>query len=221
VIGPSFAADQMPKSVARLIDVYLARRHDDERFVRHQSDRIGLEPFREGVHAQLIKGRTVVADTWRCCVTFASPTDVPAPDPCWCRSRCGARRARKLLARGDVGVWLAPDDAPEALPATWRGLPVIAIDFPQFSDGPVSTARLLRDATTTAANCVPSATSCATSCFYFGRSAFDAFLVRPDRACEEALQGLCGFRRKIQYAAHRRGRGDPRFRRRIDNCQEV
>jgi len=49
VIGPSFAADQIPEVVARLIDVYLARRHDDERFV-DTVHRIGLEPCREGVH---------------------------------------------------------------------------------------------------------------------------------------------------------------------------
>jgi sulfite reductase (NADPH) hemoprotein beta-component len=50
VIGPSFAAAEMPDVVSRLIDVYLSRRHADERFVDTVA-RIGLEPFKEGVYA--------------------------------------------------------------------------------------------------------------------------------------------------------------------------
>ena len=50
VIGPSFAAADMPDVVAKLIEVYLARRHDDERFV-DTVHRIGIEPFKERVYA--------------------------------------------------------------------------------------------------------------------------------------------------------------------------
>ena len=50
VIGPSFAAHQMPDVIARLIDTYVDRRHDDERFV-DTVHRIGLEPFKERVYA--------------------------------------------------------------------------------------------------------------------------------------------------------------------------
>jgi sulfite reductase (NADPH) hemoprotein beta-component len=50
VIGPSFAADEMPDVVARLLEVYVERRHDDERFVDTVA-RLGLEPFKERVYA--------------------------------------------------------------------------------------------------------------------------------------------------------------------------
>jgi sulfite reductase (NADPH) hemoprotein beta-component len=50
VIGPSFAAHEMPDVVARLLDVYVAHRHDDERFV-DTVRRIGLDPFKEHVYA--------------------------------------------------------------------------------------------------------------------------------------------------------------------------
>jgi sulfite reductase (NADPH) hemoprotein beta-component len=50
VIGPSFAADEMPDVVARLIDVYIERRHDDERFI-DTVRRLGIEPFKERVYA--------------------------------------------------------------------------------------------------------------------------------------------------------------------------
>jgi sulfite reductase (NADPH) hemoprotein beta-component len=50
VIGPSFAANQMPDVVARLIETYLSQRHDDERFV-DTVHRIGIDPFKERVYA--------------------------------------------------------------------------------------------------------------------------------------------------------------------------
>ncbi len=51
VIGPSFAAHQMPAVIARLINVYIARRSEEETF----SDtvrRVGIEPFKEHVYAE-------------------------------------------------------------------------------------------------------------------------------------------------------------------------
>jgi sulfite reductase (NADPH) hemoprotein beta-component len=50
VIGPSFAADEMPGVIARLIDTYIDQRHADERFI-DTVRRIGVEPFKERVYA--------------------------------------------------------------------------------------------------------------------------------------------------------------------------
>jgi sulfite reductase (NADPH) hemoprotein beta-component len=50
VIGPSFAAQEMPDVVARLIDAYIEHRHEDERFV-DTVHRLGVEPFKERVYA--------------------------------------------------------------------------------------------------------------------------------------------------------------------------
>jgi sulfite reductase (NADPH) hemoprotein beta-component len=50
VIGPSFAAREMPDVIERLIETYIERRHDDERFV-DTVHRIGIEPFKEHVYA--------------------------------------------------------------------------------------------------------------------------------------------------------------------------
>ena len=56
------------------------------------------------------------------------------------------RRPALLRRRGDVGVWLAPADDPAALAADLAALPLIAVDFPQFTDGRgYSIARLLRE----------------------------------------------------------------------------
>ena len=50
VIGPSFAASEMPDVIARLIETYVELRHEDERFV-DTVHRLGLEPFKERVYA--------------------------------------------------------------------------------------------------------------------------------------------------------------------------
>jgi len=50
VIGPSFAAAEMPDVIARLVDIYVERRQPDEHFI-DTVRRIGVEPFKERVYA--------------------------------------------------------------------------------------------------------------------------------------------------------------------------
>jgi len=50
VIGPSFAAEEMPEVVQRLIDVYIQERTDEERFI-DTVRRIGVAPFKAHVYA--------------------------------------------------------------------------------------------------------------------------------------------------------------------------
>jgi len=50
VIGPSFAASEMPDVVSRLIETYVEIRHEDERFV-DTVRRTGIDPFKERVYA--------------------------------------------------------------------------------------------------------------------------------------------------------------------------
>jgi len=56
IIGPSFAAAQMPEVIERLIKVYLAQRFEDEKFIE-TVQRIGINPFKEFVYA------TPISDT--------------------------------------------------------------------------------------------------------------------------------------------------------------
>ncbi len=50
VIGPSFAANDVPDVIVRLVDVYVESRHEDERFIETVR-RIGIVPFKERVYA--------------------------------------------------------------------------------------------------------------------------------------------------------------------------
>ena len=51
VIGPSFAQEEMPDEVDKVLQVYLARRQNNERFI-DTYNRIGIEPFQEHVYAK-------------------------------------------------------------------------------------------------------------------------------------------------------------------------
>jgi len=50
VIGPSFAAAEVPDVIARIVDVYVEQRQEGERFI-DTVRRIGLEPFKDRVYA--------------------------------------------------------------------------------------------------------------------------------------------------------------------------
>ena len=50
VLGPSFAQDEMPDVIEKIITVYLQHRQDGEKFI-DTYNRIGLEPFKEFVYA--------------------------------------------------------------------------------------------------------------------------------------------------------------------------
>jgi len=50
VIGPSFAADEVPDVIEALVDTYRERRAANEHFV-DTVKRVGLEPFKASAHA--------------------------------------------------------------------------------------------------------------------------------------------------------------------------
>ena len=51
VIGRSFAADEMPAVIQKLIDTYVKERTDEEQFI-DTVRRIGADPFKENVYAE-------------------------------------------------------------------------------------------------------------------------------------------------------------------------
>ncbi|XGA81629.1 nitrite/sulfite reductase [Halomonas sp. CH40] len=51
ILGPSFFREDVPAVVEKVLEVYVAERHDDERFLDTYR-RIGLKPFKERVYAQ-------------------------------------------------------------------------------------------------------------------------------------------------------------------------
>ncbi|MEK0430104.1 MAG: sulfite reductase hemoprotein beta-component [Pseudomonadota bacterium] len=54
IIGPSFAAGQMPEVIGRLLEVYVRERIEEERFI-DTVNRIGIDPFKSHVYAAPIE----------------------------------------------------------------------------------------------------------------------------------------------------------------------
>ena len=143
---------------------------------------------------QLIKDGRVVADRWTLLrdatsltATFDG-TPVIVPLALW-----RAHRAA-LVARGEVGVWLAPADDPDALTDDVHVLPLIAVEFPQFTDGRgYSTARLLRDRLAFKGELRAIGDVLRDQLYALAECGFDSFVIRPDRDAAAALSSLNDF----------------------------
>jgi uncharacterized protein (DUF934 family) len=143
---------------------------------------------------RLIRNGAVVDDGWRLLRDAATLADVPSgiaaivPLALWRAERAA------LLARGAVGVWLAPADDPAALAQDAGLLPLIAVDFPQFADGRgYSTARLLRERYGYTGELRAVGDVLRDQLFALAQCGFDAFAVRADRDPDDALKGLADF----------------------------
>ena len=143
---------------------------------------------------QLIKGRAVVDDRWTLLRDAATLADVPDGVPVIVPLALWQERRAALHARGDVGVWLAPADDPAKLAADVGTLPLIAVDFPQFTDGRgYSTARLLRDRYGFKGELRAIGDVLRDQLYAYSECGFDAFALRADRDPAEALSGFDDF----------------------------
>jgi uncharacterized protein (DUF934 family) len=99
-----------------------------------------------------------------------------------------------LSSRKDIGVWLASDERPEQLKDDVATLPLIAVDFPAFSDGRgYSIAFNLRSRLGYDGEIRAIGDVLRDQLFYMQRVGFNAFATREDRSIEDALKGLTDF----------------------------
>jgi uncharacterized protein (DUF934 family) len=162
----------------------------------------------------IIKDRAIVADDWTVLrlaegdtVESAAIPDgkVIVPLAVW------QARRDSLKARGDVAVWLASDERPEALKDDLALLPLIAIDFPKFADGRgYSIAYNLRARFDYQGELRAIGDVLRDQLFYMQRVGFNAFATRPDRSIEDALKGLTDFSEAYQASWDKKA---PLFRR--------
>lgn len=161
---------------------------------------------------QLIKGRSVVVDRWTLLREATGLGDVPSDLPVIVPLALWQAERDALSARGDVGVWLGPADGPEALAADIGRLELIAVDFPQFTDGRgYSSARLLRDKYRFTGELRAIGDVLRDQLYYMQQCGFDAFAVRADRDPVDALKGLDDFSDRYQGTVYE---PRPLFRRR-------
>ena len=160
---------------------------------------------------RLIKRGKVVEDAAVLVRDAATLADVPqdggviVPFALWRAERDA------LLARGNVGVWLAPADDALALADDVAALELIAIDFPTFTDGRgYSSARLLRDRLGYRGELRAIGDVQRDHLYYLAQVGFDAFSLAADRDVDAALASLRDFSDGYQITHAR----TPWFRRR-------
>ena len=143
---------------------------------------------------QLIRHGAVVEDRWALLTETFRLADLPARGPVIVPLALWLAERGVLRARGEVGVLLAPGDDPAELGGDIGALPLIAIDFPQFTDGRgYSTARLLRERHRYAGELRAVGDVLRDQLYLLAECGFDAFAVRDDRDATDALAGLADF----------------------------
>ncbi|MCB1948973.1 MAG: DUF934 domain-containing protein [Burkholderiales bacterium] len=170
----------------------------------------------------IIKNNILVEDGWRVlrfneqdtAETISVPEGkVIVPLKVWQAQR------DQLLTRqqqGEIGVWFASDERPEDIKQDVQNFPVIAVDFPVFSDGRgYSIAYNLRARLGFSGELRAIGDVLRDQLFYMHRVGFNAFAPRPDRDIHEALKGFQDFSEVYQSSidqklplfkrAHRKG----------------
>lgn len=145
--------------------------------------------------ARIIKDGRIADDTWQ----WIAKDEALTPErlagsahllltlPLWLAHREGREPTR-------TGVWLAPNDAVDAL-LPWLGaLPLIAIHFPVFTDGRgYSLARLLRARHGYRGELRAVGDVLRDQIYFLHRCGFDAFSPRTDQSLEEALAAFSDY----------------------------
>ncbi len=147
--------------------------------------------------AEIIRGGAVVADDWQILRPSSemplAGIEIPAgcvvvPFALW------LERHAELIARGDVGVWLAGADDPSPIAPCLPKLPLVAVDFPKFTDGRgYSLAYLLRSRFGYRGELRAIGDVLPDQLFFMRRVGFDSFAVRADKDAREALRLLQPF----------------------------
>jgi uncharacterized protein (DUF934 family) len=164
---------------------------------------------------QLIKRGEIADDVYTLVRESSSLADLPEATPVLVPLALWLIARAALVARGDVGVWLAPADDPALIASDLKLLPVVAVDFPSFTDGRgYSTARLLRERFAYRGELRAIGDIQRDQLFFLREVGFDAFDVSDDKDVTEALFGLHDFADGYQDTAVR----TPWFRRRAANA---
>ena len=158
----------------------------------------------------IIKNKQVVQDDWT--VLRLQEDDKPGEIPVGTKTivplvvwqmQHAALAAR--AAQGDIGVWLASNERPEALKDDVAVLSVIAVDFPKFADGRgYSIAFNLRARHGYEGELRAIGDVLRDQLFYMQRVGFDAFATRADRNIHDALKGLTDFSEAYQTSWDRK-----------------
>ncbi|MDX1669948.1 MAG: DUF934 domain-containing protein, partial [Limnobacter sp.] len=104
--------------------------------------------------------------------------------------------------KGEVGVWLSPDEGPEALADEVNTLPVVAFYFPEFKFGQAySSAFLLRQRLLYKGEIRAFGGIWRDQLFYLARCGFTQFSLKEGKSLEDALESFTDFTTPYQTSA--------------------
>jgi phosphoadenosine phosphosulfate reductase len=96
-----------------------------------------------------------------------------------------------LHTRTDIGVWLTNTTEPETIDIDWNQFPVVALDYPKFTDGRShSIAYVLRNRCGFKNQLRAIGEVLVDQLYYMSRVGFNAFSLRDDQKIESALNSL-------------------------------
>ncbi|HET7775583.1 MAG TPA: DUF934 domain-containing protein [Azospira sp.] len=169
--------------------------------------------------SSIIKNRAIVPDSWNVlrlaggetADTVALPQGpVLVPLSVWAVRKSALQAASSPAA--PIGVWLAAGEGPESLADDLAQLPVVAVDFPKFTDGRgYSAARLLRERYGYQGEIRAIGDVLPDQLFLMARCGIDAFALRADKDAEKALALFDTFQNPYQTGVDQ---PQPLFRRR-------
>ena len=143
---------------------------------------------------RLISRRAIVEDRYEVLRAATSLDALPDGQPVIVPLALWIARRAALIARGEAGVWLSSTDDPAVLADDAHRLPVIAIDFPAFTDGRgYSHARLLRQRHRYAGELRAIGDIQRDQLYYLAQCGFDAFLIPDGKDADDALHGFDDF----------------------------
>lgn len=147
---------------------------------------------------QVIKNRQIIEDTW---TPVADDAELPPGKVLVSVARWNREHAHLVGRKEPVGVRFAPDDSPEAL-QNLAQIPLIAVEFPKFSDGRgYSHARLLRERYGYKGELRAVGNVLRDQLFYMARCGIDSFALQPGKDIQGALEAFNEFSVTYQGAA--------------------
>lgn len=166
--------------------------------------------------AMLIKNAKIAVDSWQrleragdgSLAAVPAAGDIIVPLVLW------QAMAGELLARGGrLGLWLDNADDPALIADSLDAFSLIAVHFPQFTDGRgYSTARLLRERYGWKGELRAIGDIQRDQLFYLSRCGFDAFALNDGLNAKAALSAFKDFTEAYQTSVER---PMPLFRRRV------
>ena len=151
----------------------------------------------------VIKDRQLAEDNWQLLAKDAS-ADSLSDDAAYYIVPLGLWLAEreKLAGNAHYGVWLDSDESPEPIAGDCEQLPLVAINFPVFSDGRgYSYARILRDEYGYAGELRAIGDVLRDQLQFYARCGFNSFALREDCDATSALDSLDDFSVSYQAAS--------------------